>query len=42
MMSGNTKREALRALKRKLSDIVYRALLGDATSSPEVAVGEAA
>jgi transposase len=33
MMNGNTKTEALRALKRKLSDVVYRALLADATSS---------
>jgi transposase len=42
MANGNTKREALRALKRKLSDVVYRALLVDATSSEDVAVGEAA
>jgi transposase len=28
--NGNTKPEALRALKRKLSDVVYRALLADA------------
>jgi transposase len=27
MTNGNTKPEALRALKRKLSDVVYRALL---------------
>lgn len=31
---GNTKSEALRALKRRLSDIVYRALLADATADP--------
>jgi len=30
MTNGNTKSEALRALKRRLSDIVYRALLADA------------
>jgi transposase len=42
MANGNTKSEALRALKRKLSDVVYRALLADAISSMEVAVGEAA
>jgi transposase len=41
MMNGNTKTEALRALKRKLSDVVYRALLADATASLG-AVGEAA
>ena len=28
--NGNTKTEALRALKRRLSDVVYRALLQDA------------
>lgn len=42
MTNGNTKTEALRALKRKLSDVVYRALLADATSSTDVAIGEAA
>jgi transposase len=31
---GNTKREALRALKRRLSDTVYHALLADGTSLP--------
>jgi transposase len=30
--AGDTKTEALRALKRRLSDIVYRALLADGTS----------
>ena len=30
MATGNTKTEALRALKRRLSDVVYRALLADA------------
>ena len=42
MVNGNTKTEALRALKRKLSDVVYRALLADATPSADVVVGEAA
>ena len=28
--NGDTELEALRALKRKLSDVVYRALLADA------------
>jgi transposase len=32
--AGDTKTEALRALKRRLSDIVYRALLADGTSEP--------
>lgn len=27
---GNTRTEALRALKRRLSDVVYRALVADA------------
>jgi ribosomal protein S4 len=30
--AGDTNTEALRALKRRLSDIVYRALLADGTS----------
>lgn len=30
MSTGNTKTEALRALKRRLSDVVYRALTADA------------
>lgn len=30
---GNTKTEAIRALKRKLSDVVFRALLADATTT---------
>jgi transposase len=42
MAGGNTKTEALRALKRKLSDVVYRALLADAISSMELAPSEAA
>jgi transposase len=32
--AGDTKSEALRALKRRLSDIVYRALLADGTPMP--------
>jgi transposase len=32
--AGNTKTEALRALKRRLSDIVYRALQADGTTTP--------
>ena len=32
--NGNTKKEAIRALKRRLSDVVYRALLADAHSIP--------
>jgi transposase len=31
--AGNTKSEALRALKRRLSDVVYRALLADAPAT---------
>lgn len=30
--SGNTRREAIRALKRRLSDVLYRALLHDSTT----------
>ena len=32
--AGDTKSEALRALKRRLSDVVYRALLADGTATP--------
>ncbi len=42
MASGNTKTEALRALKRKLSDVVYRTLLADAGSTTTACIGEAA
>jgi transposase len=42
MANGNTKTEALRALKRKLSDVVYRALLADAVAAAAACVGEAA
>jgi hypothetical protein len=30
LANGNTKTEALRALKRRLSDVVYRSLVADA------------
>lgn len=33
--NGNTKKEALRALRRRLSDVTYRALLTDATASAQ-------
>jgi transposase len=33
--AGDTRKEALRALKRRLSDVVYRALLADADTVPE-------
>jgi transposase len=39
---GNTKTEALRALKRRLSDVVFRVLLVDAETAPEACLGEAA
>jgi transposase len=39
---GNTKTEALRALKRKLSDVVYRALLVDANTTTKPALEQAA
>lgn len=39
---GNTKTEALRALKRKLSDVVYRALLVDADTTAEAPFSQAA
>ena len=42
MANGNTKTEALRALKRKLSDVIYRALLADATATVAACVSEAA
>ncbi len=34
--AGDTRKEALRALKRRLSDVIYRALLADATTASEV------
>jgi transposase len=39
---GNTKTEALRALKRQLSDVVYRTLLVDAEKASGACFGEAA
>jgi transposase len=39
---GNTKTEALRALKRRLSDVVYRQLLADAHTAPATQLAEAA
>lgn len=39
---GNTKTEAIRALKRKLSDVVYRALLADANPAAQACLSEAA
>src|SRR5581483_6386846 len=42
MALGNTKTEALRALKRKLSDVVYRALLVDAAPAMAAPAEEAA
>jgi len=42
MALGNTKTEALRALKRKLSDVVYRALLVDAVPAVAASAEEAA
>jgi len=39
---GNTKKEALRALKRRLSDVVFRALLVDANMAAEPALSAAA
>lgn len=42
MAMGNTKTEAIRALKRKLSDVVYRSLLADAEAAPAASLGEAA
>lgn len=40
--NGNTKPEALRALKRRLSDVVYRALLADAEPAHPASLAEAA
>lgn len=39
---GNTKTEALRALKRRLSDVVYRALLADAQPTQATCLPQAA
>jgi transposase len=35
LSDGNTKHEALRALKRRISDVVYRALLADTNTADE-------
>ena len=40
--AGNTNTEAIRAFKRKLSDVVYRALLADARRKVHASIGEAA
>ena len=40
--TGNTKTEALRALKRRLSDVVYRALLVDAQTPAASCIAQAA
>ena len=40
--NGNTKTEALRALKRRLSDVVYRHLLADAQPAPATRLAAAA
>jgi transposase len=40
--TGDTKPEALRALKRKLSDVLYRTLLADANQAFQAGVSEAA
>ena len=42
MSMGNTKTEAIRALKRKLSDVVHRALLADAQAAARVDAERAA
>jgi transposase len=42
MANGNTKTEALRALKRRLSDVIFRALIADAPPSMVACAGEAA
>jgi len=39
---GNTKTEAIRALKRKLSDVVFRALVADADTTARAALEQAA
>src|SRR5439155_10385062 len=40
--AGNTRTEARRSLKRRLSDVVYRALVADVASTVEPAVAAAA
>lgn len=42
LANGNTKREAIRALKRRLSDVVYRTMLKDTTTTNQTAPTQAA
>ena len=42
LAGGNTKKEALRALKRRLSDVVYRTMLEDTRHHPQAAPARAA
>jgi transposase len=42
LSTGDTKREALRALKRRLSDVAYRTMLHDALNPPQAAPARAA
>jgi hypothetical protein len=42
MAAGNTKTEAIPALKRKLSDVVFRALIADADTTGSAALEQAA
>jgi len=42
LAAGNTKTEALRALKRRLSDVAYRTMLHDATNPLQAAPARAA
>lgn len=42
LASGNTKREALRALKRRLTDVVYRTMIQDTQTHPQTAQPQAA
>ena len=42
MNRGNTRTEALRALKRRLSDAIYRDLLADAQPANTSCLAEAA
>jgi transposase len=42
LAAGDTKREALRALKRRLSDVVYRTMLQDTRHHPQAAPARAA
>lgn len=42
LSTGDTKREAIRALKRRLSNVVYRAMLKDTQTAPHTALTQAA